>query len=43
MSFILLFYIKGNDWYYNKLFDMVSSEVTIMDKYIETYCDKIKI
>lgn len=38
MAFILLYQIKGNDYYYNKLFDMLHSEVEIMDKYIEIYC-----
>lgn len=39
MAYILLFHIRGSDVYYNKLFDMISSEVYVMDKYIHTYCN----
>lgn len=37
MAYILLFQIKDEDIYYNKLFDMISEEVSVMDKYIDIY------
>lgn len=41
MAYIMLLQIKGDDYFYNKLFDMISKEVEVMDKYIEKYCENL--
>lgn len=38
-AFVLLSKIKGNDYYFNKLYERILPEVDTMNKYIQTYCD----
>lgn len=38
-AFVLLGKIKGNDYYFNKLYERILPEVDTMNKYIQTYCD----
>lgn len=38
-AFILLNKIKGDDYYYNKLYERILPEIDSMNKYITTYCE----
>lgn len=40
MAYILLYHLKDKSHYYGKLFNMISSEVEVMDGYINKYIEQ---